>query len=176
MRLQEIPMKIALFTLISTLALASTAKADGFVCTADASGAVIRVYNHVSASEGTRSPAILVVSDPSLAAGQQTLATFSSDRQNLQYGGNGLYTALLQNADYVKTGTLAGMRLRNLTSISLAVVFNYSTDSTTLADSVAEIPATLRLQARDGTIVQEEATCTRYLKNPKNPKSSLSTN
>jgi len=57
--------------------IASQAKADGFVCNALDTDLTVKVYNHVNPELGTRNPAIMVVSDPSVNAGRKTIARFT---------------------------------------------------------------------------------------------------
>ena len=161
-------MKIAFLSLVLSLNLISLAHADGFVCTADDSGIKIKVYNQVEPNLGTRSPAVMIISDPTLVKSNQTLVTFSSNLQNLSYRGKGLYSGQVQiNAIQNKDALLAGTKLEQLNTIELEVVFSYNTDSTTLAKAVDMVPATLHYYKVSGEAASESATCFRYLKDAK---------
>lgn len=146
---------------IGTLA-ASSAFADGFVCTTD-SGLVVKAYNHVQPKKGTRSPAVLVISDSSVGAGRKTIAKFT-DAEGLVTAGGASFTG---NVDlrYNNTGRkgelIAGTKLGEVDVIQLDVDFSYGTP---VVDG-EEVAGVLTILKRNGDVIEDGASCTRYLKN-----------
>jgi len=153
----------SLFIGFSNLALA-----DGFVCQGVNTGLNLKVYNHTQASAGTRSPAVLVVSDPSAEANNQTIATFTSDAQTLSYQGYGAYLATVDSNDEdvaQNDKNIAGAKFNDLQTIEMNVNFSYSSVTTGLAKITTEIPGKVTYRKKSGETIEENLTCTRYLKN-----------
>lgn len=152
----------AILVTMAILATATMAKADGFVCTSE-SGIVTRVYNSTDANVGTRSAAVMVLSDSSIGQGNKTIAKFSAERGTLT-SSKQVYTSKvdLRFTDSARKGELiGGTKLGELAQIVLEVEFSY-------AAPVAhgdEVAAELTLEKRNGQVIVEEATCARYLKN-----------
>ena len=156
--------------LVLILALGSTsiAQADGFKCVGQNTGLNINVFNHTDPSDGTRSPAVMVVSDPMIGSPNKTIAKFSSDNRNLDYLGYGKYSAKvdLRFNDSGRQGeNIAGTKLGQLATIVLAIEFAYNQNTTDLARAVAEIPGKISYNKRNGEVLEEAVACTRYLKN-----------
>jgi hypothetical protein len=152
----------AMFVTLAILASSMVAKADGFVCTSE-SGLVVRVYNHTSAEEGTRTAAIMVLSDSSIGAGNKTIASFSDTKRTLS-SSHQVYTAKvdLRVSESNRKGELiAGTKLGQLSKIVLDVFFSYAAP---LAHG-EEVGAELTLVKRNGDQIVESANCARYLKN-----------
>ena len=104
---------------------ASQAKADGFVCEATDDNLTVKVYNHVLPEEGTRTAAVMVVSDPTVSAGRKTIATFKRSEANL-YSRGTRYIAFV-DGDEIRTGELiAGTKLGYIERLVLDVGFSYS--------------------------------------------------
>ncbi len=153
---------------ILTLGFSLSAQADGFICEGLSTGITVRVYNHTEASQGTRTPAIMVLADPAVHYPLQTIATFSDQNRTLSYLGHGQYFAKvdLRFLDSGRKGeNVGGTKLGELKSIQLNVNFSYSHAATDLADAVDHIPAKIFYNKRTGEILEENAHCTRYLKN-----------
>jgi hypothetical protein len=164
-------MKDAVFTgILALLLLNSSAFADGFRCLGSKTGLKIATFNQTEASLGTRTPAILVVSDPSGARGNRTIASFSGDPSSdgtLEYQGYGSYTATV--ASFLAGSSrgerfVAGTKLADLETINLTVDFSYASGTVRLARVTESIPAKIAYQKRTGEVVEETASCVRYLK------------
>src|SRR3984957_6786176 len=74
------------------LGTASSAFADGFVCQAKNGSLTVKAYNNTQPSIGTRTAAVLVLSDPETNAGEQTIARFTDVKGTLSSSG-ATYTA-----------------------------------------------------------------------------------
>ena len=169
-------MKIAIFSgilLLGVQLLTSSAFADGFRCSGQTTGLKFALYNHTQGAKGTRTPAILVISDPLAANSLRTIATFSSDgftedqQGTLEYQGYGSFEATVAPsvADSVRgERIIAGMRLADLTTLRLSINFSYASGNTQLARLTEEIPAHLFYQTKAGEVIEENAICARYLK------------
>jgi hypothetical protein len=159
-------MKITLTILISAFFTLS-AHADGFICEGRNSGLNLKVFNHTEATAGTRTPAVMILSNP-YQNSNQTIAVFSDENRTLDYLGRGHYQARvdLRFNDSGRAGeNIAGTKLGQLKTIHLQVKFNYSHASAELANSVNEIPGELNYIKRNGEILTENAICKRYHKN-----------
>ena len=154
-------MKHSLLTLI-TLAAATAAHADGFVCQSQ-EGLRIKAYNHTSPEAGTRVAAILVLSDDNVAAGNKTIATFSDSQQTLTSRGASYSADVdLRFATSSRKGELiAGTKLGQLQSIELNVDFSYAAP----VEAGEVLPGSLVLTKRNGQAIEVEVSCERYLKN-----------
>lgn len=149
---------IALLTVLSS----TVAMADGFVCTSE-SGLNLKVYNHTNANQGTRTAAVMVISDSSVGAGNKVIARFTDVKGTLTSKSQ-IYTANvdLRFSDSNRKGELiGGTKLGQLDQIELAVDFSY-------AEPMAhgeETKAFLTLIKRNGAELIESVSCLRYLKN-----------
>ena len=148
--------------LIASLALAMTAKADGFKCTTN-SGLNVQVYNNTDPYAGTRNGAVMVVSDSHISYGNKTIAKFTDLKvtltsRSLLYVGN----VDLRYSDSNRRGELiAGTKLGYVDRIQLSITFSYSSPQAIGTPA----HAWLVVVKRDGTRIQDEAVCQRYLKN-----------
>lgn len=149
--------------LITALMLAtSSAFADGFVCATD-SGLVVKAYNHVQPKKGTRTPAVLVISDSSVGAGRKTIAKFT-DAEGLVTADGASFTGnvdLRFNNTGRKGELIAGTKLGEVDVIQLDVDFSYGTP---VVDG-EEVAGALTILKRNGEEIVDLATCHRYLKN-----------
>lgn len=146
-----------------SLFASSFAQADGFNCETE-SGLNVKIYNHTSPSEGTRVPAVMVISDSFVGKGNKTIARFADANGVLSLEGKHLYNGKVDlrfNDSKRKGELLAGTKLGFVSDVLMAVDFSY-------AYPVAagyEMPATFTVIKRDGSATAEDAVCTRYLKN-----------
>ena len=152
----------ALIVTLAVLASGLVAKADGFVCTSE-SGLVIRVYNHLDATEGTRTGSIMVVSEGGVSDGHHTIARFNDvngtlSSSNVVYTGN---VDLRFSDTSLKGRNIGGTKLAFLDQIILKVNFSYFHP---VADG-EQMSGTLTLLKRNGEEIEEAANCARYLKN-----------
>ena len=146
----------------------NTAKADGFKCEGATSGVSVKVYNHTQPTDGTRTAAIMIVSDPTAG----TLAKFTDGNNTLAYLGNGLFQAkvdLRYNESNKKDAVVAGTKLADLKNINLQVYsqkgFGFGYDVAKMFANGQTLDATLTYLNRNGETLEEKANCTRYLKN-----------
>ena len=141
---------------------AASAQADGFVCDSVSRDLTVKVYNHTDARVGTRTPAIMVVSDPRMSEGRKTIATFE-DAQGQLSSKNTTYKA---NVDlrYVtsnrKGELIGGTKLGELDEIQLEVDFSYN-EPLAAGESTKGV---ITLVKRNGEEVVMNAECVRYLK------------
>lgn len=150
--------------LLITLALitGNLAHADGFKCISE-SGLAIKVFNHTQPEDGTRTGAVMVVSDANVGFGNKTIASFKAEKGVLA-SKELVYTAKvdLRMSESNRQGELiGGTKLGYLSKLSLIVHFSYAAP---LADG-ERVGATLKLTKRDGEQLFESVSCTRYLKN-----------
>ena len=113
--------------LLATL-LSTTAFADGFICESAEQNLKVHVYNQVQPELGTRSAAIMILSDTSVQAGRKTIATFSSTDALLTNDGAS-YTAKVDlrfNNSGRKGENIGGTKLGELKNVTLDVAFSYS--------------------------------------------------
>ena len=155
-------MKHIFFALIA-LSTATVAHADGFVCQTEGQDLNVKVYNHASPSAGTRNVAVMVLSDPSINAGNKTIARFQDINSKVTNVGAS-YEADV-DFRYNDTGlqgrNIGGTKLGFVKTIVLDVDFSYTAP---VAD-LDVIPGTLTIIKRDGGAITHSVSCTRYLKN-----------
>jgi len=152
------------FIVIAAILASSAAKADGFVCQTVEGDLNVKVYNQVQPEQGTRNAAVMIVSDPSIRAGNKTIAKFSAANGTLT-SRQMMYVADvdLRFTDSSRVGELiSGTKLGELTEISLNVDFAYSPASTMAAGE--ETAAELKLVKRNGAVITRDVVCSRYLK------------
>lgn len=150
-------MKFALVALV--LIASSIANADGFLCETQ-SGLRLKVFNHIEPSRGTRTPAVMVVSDSTVQVGHKTIGVFRvADAQLLVEEDS--YLAKVDLRSGSRSEMLADTKLGNVDRIKLYVDFSYSRP----VAHGTELTGTMTLLKRDAGLVVEQAICTRYLKN-----------
>lgn len=155
-------MKTLILATAAIVTMSASAMADGFRCESLENSIRIKAYNQTSPELGTRSPAILVVSNPDIAFGKKTIATFESTDYLLSAKG-AYYTAdvdLRYNASGRKGELIAGTKLGELKHVVLDVDFSYIepvVDGTELSGMVTLIK-------RNGEKTYFEVSCVRYLK------------
>lgn len=145
------------------LAIASQARADGFICGTDDRELQIQVYNKTNPAQGTRTASVMVLSDPTEEAGQQTLGRFTQINETLTNQGP-VYTAFVQDAisnGHEVSEFAAGTRLKQVRTIHLSVNFNYANP---VPDN-AIVSGTLTFEKLNGSMTEKQITCNRYLKN-----------
>jgi hypothetical protein len=138
----------------------STALADGFVCANDE--IVVKVYNNTDAAVGTRTAAVMVVSDPQVGAGRKTIARFT-DANGLIQSNGASYTSNvdLRFGNSSRKGELiGGTKLGELDTIQLDVDFSYSAPIA----AGTHVAGLLTLNKRNGQSIELELDCKRYLK------------
>lgn len=138
-------------------------KADGFICEDYDQTLKIKVYHNVTAKKGTRTAAKLIVSDPRVAGGRKTIATFDQ-ADGLLSSKELVYTAdvdLRYKNSSRKGELIGGTKLGELDFIELFVDFSYNQP----LKHLDEADAFLRLTKRNGQEVEIDMVCARYLKN-----------
>lgn len=145
----------------------STAFADGFVCESQEESLKVQVYNHTEPTQGTRNPAVMVISDPSRAAGKRTLAVFRSDEGELFADGSRFYAFSadsrldqLSQWDAI-SHAIAGLEELEIMEVSLTTDFSYNRP----VPNGAPVDGVLELVLKSGDLLWLEMDCKRYLKN-----------
>lgn len=152
-------------TIITTLAIiasATIAKADGFVCQSD-EGLVVKVYNHTDANMGTRTGAVMILSDAYVSDGRKTIATFDAASGLLSSKGSA-YSALvdLRFTNSSRKGELiGGTKLGFISELNLYVNHTYGQEML----NYEETEGVLEIVKRNGEVSVIDLICNRYLKN-----------
>lgn len=151
-------MKSILFA--AALLASQAAWADGFVCSTTGNDLSIKVYDHTQAQLGTRNVAAMIVSDPTAAAGQKTIARFQGGEETL-VSHSATFTATLDPSAEGTEGTrlISGVQLDEVKTLTLDVYYDYNAP----APVGAEIGGELTLDTTKGTIIRQ-VECTRYRK------------
>jgi hypothetical protein len=139
----------------------TSAFADGFVCQTVDGDLNVKVYNHTQAEYGTRTAAVMVVSDPTISHGRKTIAVFrnatlESDTLTFTAKVDMRFTESARGGELI-----AGTKLGQLKTIALDVDFTYGEP---LADGET-VDADLILTKRNGDVASVPVICERYLKN-----------
>lgn len=144
-----------------TIAASSMAQASGFVCETE-TGFNVKVFDHTSASEGTRRASVMIISDSSVGAGNKTIAKFSDVKSTLKSNSQTYRANVdLRYSDSNRAGELIlGTKLGQLDEIILSVDFSYNNT----LPAGAEVDAMVTLVKRNGQRIHESAVCQRYLK------------
>jgi hypothetical protein len=139
------------------------AGADGFVCRSSGKAehdVSVSVYH--STGRATRLAEVMVISDPSVAYGHQTVARFTRTAGTLSNRG-AIYTGVVDTnvPDTARTGeNIAGTKLGSLKDVVLTVDFSYARP---VAEG-EELEGLLALNKKNGDVVEVAVECLRYLK------------
>ncbi|MGE3974210.1 MAG: hypothetical protein AB7F59_06770 [Bdellovibrionales bacterium] len=151
-----------LITTLALLATASQAQADGWVCATESEDLKVQVYNQVQPELGTRTAAVMVLSDPRVSEGRKTIARFTAGNTLSNQGASYVADVDLRRTDSSAKGELiAGTKLGFIDSITLDVAFSYSRP--VAAGTI--VAGDLTILKRNGRVTQLEVACKRYLKN-----------
>jgi len=146
------------------LAMPTQAHADGFVCdTMNDARLRVKIYNHVDAEDGTRNPAIMILSDRTVQEGRKTIAKFTSETERLTRDG-ATYVAdvdLRYGNSNRKGELILGTKLGHVDTIQVDVDFTYGRPVSNGEKLLGEIV----VLKRDGDKNFDVLECTRYLKN-----------
>ena len=158
-------MKTVMMAVMAMIATTAAAQADGFICEGQNTGLVFKMYNHTHAVDGTRNAAIMIVSDPAVGAGNKTIASFSDAKSTASNNG-ATYTGkvdLRVSESNLGGRNIAGTKLSQLASITASVNFCYYHDTPSADGETFSGNATYN--KRNGEILTEKLSCTRYKKN-----------
>ena len=159
-------MKTVIAMIALSTATLNVAHADGFVCQGNNTGINVKVYNQTQAAMGTRTPAIMVVSDPAIASPNKTIAKFTNANGTLTYLGYGKNEGKV-DARFAETSrsgeNVAGTKLGQLADITLGVNFDYY--SASVAKDAEKLTAKIYYHKLNGETLEETANCARYTKN-----------
>ncbi len=147
--------------LLATL-LSTTAFADGFICESAEQNLKVHVYNQVQPELGTRSAAIMILSDTSVQVGRKTIATFNATDALLTNDGAS-YSAKVDlrfNNSGRKGENIGGTKLGELKNVILDVAFSYNEP----VEAGTEVAGQVTLQKRNGDQTSFPVSCVRYLK------------
>ena len=138
--------------------LSFQAAGDGFICRAPKENLNIALYNSTKAP---RLAEVMIVSDPTIAYGKQTIARFSREDGTLATKGDSYVGTVDPNA----AGTsrvgenIAGTKLGAIKDMALTVDFSYVRP---VADG-EELEGLLIISKRNGDEIDVELECLRYL-------------
>ena len=139
---------------------ATNSHADGFICESATENLQIEVYNHLDKNIGTRTVAVMVVADPSLPRGQQTVARFTHAKNRLTNTGAD-YSADMDATNEVEMSHFIGsVRLRQIESVRLDVDFSYAQP----VEAGEILAADFWVNQRNGQQSRFALNCFRYLK------------
>lgn len=137
-----------------------SAFADGFKCTSDEGTLEAQVYNHRNPHVGTRTGAVMILSDSSLEYGSRTIARFEAPKSLTNHAAKYLAYVDQTVGSTNRAGEyIAGTRLGEVAKIVLDVDFSYTSP---IADG-DQVSALLSVFKHEGTLVEVGMTCTRYL-------------
>ena len=150
----------AVASLLVSSFVGSLAHADGFLCETQ-TGLRLKVFNHVLPQQGTRVPAVMIISDTSSPGANKTIARFTQAAAELLLQDNS-YLAKMDLSDSSKSegSSLQGTRLENVSFVKLYVDFSYDKP----VAHGAELTGTLTLMKSDSGLNVEPVICHRYLK------------
>jgi len=154
--------KLILSTAMMIMA-STAAHADGFLCDNQEGNLRIKVYHHTQPQLGTRNVAVMIVSDPTVADGRKTIATFDADKALLT-SSSATYTAnvdLRFSTSNRKGENVGGTKLGELDQIILHV--DYSFDNPVPAGSEVGGEAVL-VRRGSASDIRIPMNCSRYLK------------
>lgn len=140
----------------------SFAQADGFECVTQSGDLVLKIFNQTNPNLGTRSAAVMVVSDPAIQYGNRTVARFTAQAGTLA----SYQLAYVANVDlrYSDSGrrgeNLLGTKLGQLKRIMVALDFSYARP----VAHGAIVKGTLSWVKRTGEEDFTGLVCRRYLK------------
>lgn len=140
--------------------MSSTAFADGFVCYSTDGVLKVTVLNHVNPDIGTRTGAIMVVSDRTINAGKRTIATFTDEEGTVSSFG-AEWTATVSEDIAKKGRNIAGTKLGFVDKLIVDVDHSYSRP----VEHGARVSGKLIVKKTDGASSSQDLSCFRYLKN-----------
>ena len=147
---------------LSALAMGFSAHADGFKCETR-SGLIVQIYNHTSASAGTRTGSVFVLSDTKVKYGNKLIAKFTAEKNTLTSKSLSYVAKVdLRMKDSNRKGEIfAGTNLGHVDQMAMTVDFTYTHPS-----AAGEVmPGQFSILTRSGQVINEPAVCERYLKN-----------
>lgn len=153
----------ALLLALALVSASVTARADGFDCQMSDEKLQLHIYNQTQPALGTRNPAVLVLSDATVAHGRKTIAVLRAE-DGLLWKEDGKYVGKVdlrfKESDR-KGENVAGTKLGYLKRIEIALDFSYADG---LAEG-AEVDGLVTFVKRNGETVTRDLFCVRYLKN-----------
>ncbi len=141
------------------LVASQQALADGFFCQTLDGDLKIKIFNQTSPEVGTRTAAVMVLSDSSVSFGNKTIAKLSAAANTLSNDGT-VYRGVVDLRRLAGGELIAGTKLQYVKHIEVDVEFSY-------ANPVAHgtvLRGMMTIQKRDGSEFSERLVCKRYLK------------
>jgi hypothetical protein len=151
----------------AAMAGSTQARADGFRCETTDGSLAVKVFNHTAPSAGTRSAAVLVLSDPAVSHGRKTIASFSDTKSTLSSRGASYVANVdLRTVEARRKGELISVggqatKLGQLDEVRVDVDFSYANP----VDAEDEVTGEITLVKRNGEKLYGDLECSRYLKN-----------
>ena len=155
-------MKLFNLAIVSMLAIAGNAHADGFKCQTVDGELAVKIFNSVNPNVGTRVGAVMVLSDPSVNGGRKTIARFT-DANGVLSSRSSRYDANvdLRFSDSARKGeNIMGTKLGELDHVIVDIDFSYAAP----VGAGEEVTGTIVLDKRNGEKSEADLICTRYLK------------
>ena len=150
-----------IITVLALVLTTTAAHADGFHCSSTDGSLDVKVFNHVNPELGTRTGAVMVLSNPEVAYGSKTIARFQ-DVNLSSDGATYLANVDLRFSDSARKGELiAGTKLGYIDTIRLALDHNYNLP----VEHGTSLRGWLDITKRDGDVISMNMDCVRYLKN-----------
>lgn len=149
---------------LTGLVMSTQAQADGFVCdTMNDARLRVKIFNHTDAEDGTRNPAIMILSDRTVQEGRKTIAKFTSETERLTRDGATFVADVdLRYGNSNRKGELIlGTKLGHVDTIQVDVDFTYGRPVINGETLLGEIV----VLKRNGEKHADYLECTRYLKN-----------
>lgn len=153
----------AMMIVSAMLLMGSMARADGFECEAPDHGLNVKIYNQTNPNLGTRSGAVMLLSDESISFGNKTIARFSAEAGTLSSSELAYLAKVdLRFVDSNRRGeNLLGTKLGQLKTIQANLRFSYAAP----VKPGAIVRGSLVATKRNGEVIRAALVCTRYLKN-----------
>jgi hypothetical protein len=154
---------LGLMTVVAVFVVATSARADGFVCNAVGESLRVKVYNRTQPEEGTRNVAVMVISDPSKPVGQRTLQRFTADNDGVTNSGTRYSASLKPRLRPMMDVQIGGVQVGQIQEVALNIDFSYRYP----IGNEGLVAGTLEIYQVNGDQLWMDVDCTRYLKGSK---------
>lgn len=144
---------------VVAMIVSQQAMADGFTCQTVEGDLNIRLYNQTQPNAGTRSAAVMILSDANVGFGNKTIAKLSAEAATLSSDGTS-YLGVVDLRRLSGGENIAGTKLQYVKHINVEVDFSYSNP---VAHGTV-LRGWMTIEKRDGSEFTEKLVCKRYLK------------
>lgn len=153
----------AIIATLTLLATSQMAQASGYICEAEDGPLKVKIYNHTQPELGTRTAALMVLSDTDVGGGNKTIARFTDVEGNIASKSQ-TYTAKVDlrfNNSSRAGENILGTKLGQVKTVVVDVYHSYRSP----VAHGDEVGAEITLIKRNGEKIVSDMVCTRYLKN-----------